>query len=90
MITNEAVIKEVEVTLKAAEQAIENKEWASANTLLKRGLDIVGDRHTTPDSIDDSGMKLVLAEAEEKKGALHTAAHIRRSVLASRLSLLRR
>lgn len=89
MNTNEALAREVETILKAAEQAIERQEWASANALLKRGLDALGDRYITIGTIDDSGMKLVLAVAEEKKGTLQTAAHIRRGVLASRLSLLR-
>ena len=39
--------------------------------------------------IDDTGMKLVLASAEEQKGSLQVAVTIRRRVLAARLSLLR-
>lgn len=89
MDTNQTLAKEVEAILKAAEQAIEKQEWPPANALLKQGLDVLGDRYISNNTIDDSGMKLVLAVADEKKGALQTAAHIRRSVLASRLSLLR-
>ena len=90
MNSNETLAKEVEAILKAAEQAIERQEWSLANALLKQGLDAVGDRYIVSNTIDDSGMKLVLAETEERKGALQTAAQIRRGVLASRLSLLRR
>jgi len=52
-------------------------------------LDAVGERYAVHNTIDDTGMKLLLAEVEEKKGALQTAAQIRHGVLASRLLLLR-
>lgn len=85
--SNQALAKEVETLLNTAEQALERQEWPLANVLLKRGLDTLGDRYTTSNTIDDSGMKLVLADAEERKGNLQTSAQIRQSVLASRLSL---
>lgn len=85
--SNQTLAKEVETLLNTAEQALERQEWPLANVLLKRGLDTLGDRYTASNTIDDSGMKLVLADAEEKKGNLQTSAQIRQSVLASRLSL---
>ena len=87
MSANQALAKEVETLLNTVEQALERQEWPLANVLLKRGLDSLSDRYTASNSIDDSGMKLVLADAEEKKGNLQTSAQIRHSVLASRLSL---
>jgi hypothetical protein len=60
-----------------------------ANTLLKKGLDTLGSLYVSPKIVDDSGMKLVLASAEEEKGSLQVAATIRRRVLVARLSLLR-
>lgn len=59
--TNEALANEAETILNAADQGLESQEWSSVNVLLKHGLDVLGDRYVTTNTIDDSGMKLVLA-----------------------------
>jgi hypothetical protein len=89
MKTDEVLAKETEVTLESAEKAIEKQDWPAANVLLQQGLTDLGNRYLTADIIDETGMKLMVAEVEEKKGSLSTAAGIRRGVLSSRLSLLR-
>lgn len=90
MNSTEILTKEVETIVKKAEQAIERQDWSSANALLKQGLDAVGERYAVHNSIDDTGMKLLLADTEEQKGCLQTAAQIRQRILASRLLLLGR
>ncbi len=87
--TNQLLVQEIEALIIAADKAAEMDEWVLANTLLKKGLDTLGSRYVTPAMIDDTGMKLVLASAEEQKGSLQVAVTIRRLVLAARLSLLR-
>lgn len=87
--TNQLLMQEIEALLVAADKAVEKEEWVLANTLLKKGLDTLGSLYVSPKIVDDSGMKLVLASAEEKKGSFQVAATIRRRVLAARLSLLR-
>lgn len=84
---NQLLIQKIEA-LVAADKAVK-EEWAQANTLLKEGLDTLGDLYVSSDIVDDTGMKLVLASAKENEGSLQVAATIRRRVLATRLSLLR-
>lgn len=76
--------------LGAAEAAIGRADWSSANALLLDGIGTLGDRYQDPRAIDDTEMSLVLAEAEEQAGHLDASASLRRDVLASRLTLLRR
>lgn len=86
---NQLLIQKIEALLVAADKAVKKEEWAQANTLLKEGLDTLGDLYVSSDIVDDTGMKLVLASAKENEGPLQVAATIRRRVLAARLSLLR-
>ncbi len=86
---NQLLIQKIEALLVAADKAVKKEEWALANTLLKEGLDTLGDLYVSSDIVDDTGMKLVLASAKENEGSLQVAATIRRRVLAARLSLLR-
>ncbi len=86
---NQLLIQKIEALLVAADKAVKKEEWAQANTLLKEGLDTLGDLYVSSDIVDDTGMKLVLASAKENEGSLQVAATIRRRVLAARLSLLR-
>ncbi len=46
---------------------------------------MVGDTYVMQDLIDDTGMKLTLAQIEEKKGAVSRAATLKYRVLSSRL-----
>jgi hypothetical protein len=92
--SDQAVVLRVGKLFTEAIAAIDNKDWFRANALLKEGLDAVGDRYVrpiTPDFalLDDTGMALVLAFSEEEQSRLNHAAHLRKSVLSDRLSLLR-
>ena len=89
MTGNDALIAEVAGALLAAEQAMESQNWILANAELKRGLEVMGSRYVSPNVIDDSGMKLVLARVEEQKGDVAKAVAIRRRILGERLELLK-
>ena len=82
-------VQEIEIVLSEAAQAGDRNDWVSANTLLKKGLDVLGSRYVSPGTIDETGMKLVLAGAAEKKGEFQSATIIRRRILLARLSLFR-
>jgi len=90
MTGSDVVITEVEDVLLAADKAMESQNWLLANAELKRGLEVLGSRYGSPNVIDDSGMKLVLAGVEEQKGDVAKAVAIRRRILGERLELLRK
>lgn len=75
-------------SLAAASSAIENRNFAEANTLLRDALRKMGESYHSVSTVDDTGMSLVLADSEEQKGREEIAAHLRRNVLATRLALL--
>lgn len=89
MSNSQELTQRIESLLQAADQAIQRTELKAANDLLKQALEELGDRYARPDTIDESGMRLVLAAAEEKKGELSKAANLRRGVLTRRLAALR-
>lgn len=77
-----------QASLAAADATMKNKDWEAANRRLLEGLKTLGDRYVLPASIDETGMKLVAAEAEEKNGRLENAAQMRRRILQTRLDML--
>lgn len=87
---DENLAMEVALILESADQAIATEDWAAANVLLKRGLKQLGSRYVSADTIDETGMKLVLADAAEKRGEPQNAARMRRNLLSTRLALLRK
>jgi len=79
----------IKVQLEKADAEITAQNWEAANKLLKQALVELGDRYTRSDTIDDSGMKLIAAELQEREGKPDNAAHVRRRILAERLEMLR-
>jgi len=71
-----------------AEIAVQN--WEEANQQLKQALAELGDRYVCDDTIDDSDMKLLAADLQEKEGKSNNAATVRRRILAERLEMLKR
>ncbi|WP_431045596.1 hypothetical protein [Roseateles sp. L2-2] len=69
--------------------ALDRKDVQAASRILDRGLEILGDAYFHDDLIDDTGMSLVLAQSEEKRGRLDVAANIKSRVLGSRLAAFR-
>ena len=79
----------ISAQLEKIDAEIAAQNWEAANKLLKQALAELGDRYTRSDTIDDSGMKLIAAELQEREGRLDNAAHVRRRILAERLEMLR-
>ena len=65
------------------------KHHGEAGKLLDQALHLLGDDYAGPEVDDDTGMKLVAAMAETKKGHIDIAANLKRRVLESRLELFR-
>jgi hypothetical protein len=83
-------------TIEAAEAEVTNAngfaaqhDWVSANVCLRRGLATLGDDYVPDGVIDETGTRLVLADAKEREGDLATAVTLRQRVLANRLALAR-
>lgn len=79
----------VDALMRQADAASAKQDWVAANDAWLKGLNTLGDRYASPDAVDDTGMRLVAAEAEERRGNLNTAATIRQRVLQTRLDLWR-
>ncbi len=68
-------------------QALSNDEHGAAIKDFRAGIAALGSSYRSPSVIDDTGMKLVLAEGEEANGRLKVAANVLSRVLESRLAL---
>jgi hypothetical protein len=75
--------------LNQANAALAVKRYSDGDKLLDQALHVLGDDYTEPQVDDDTGMKLVAAMAEAKKGHPDIAANLKRRVLESRLELFR-
>lgn len=62
------------------------EEMASAINEFRQGMERLGNLYQSEDTIDDTGMKLVLAESAAKKGDLTTARNMLERILESRIS----
>ncbi len=82
--------QETSRSLEEATLAIEKMQWVSANDLLKAALSKLNYHYVVLDTIDDSGMKLVLADDQERTHKVESAAQIRHRVLESRLASLQK
>ena len=76
--------------LDAAGRAMQRRDFATANTVLDDALRGLGSGYARPDVIDDTGMHLVVAGVQARKGRLKAAAELKRQVLVERLDLCRR
>jgi hypothetical protein len=81
--------QEITRSLEEASVTMKEEQWTDANTLLKAALAKLGENYLVPNIIDETGMKLVLADTQEHQNAVEMAAHIRHKMLTSRLALLR-
>lgn len=57
-----------------------------ASALYDDAIAAIGDRYRKPGALDDTSMKLILANAEAGKGKWDRAAHLKRGIVASRLA----
>lgn len=66
----------------------EGRQFAAAADSFKNGIQILGNSYIDPETtIDDTGMKLVLAQSRENEGKLDVASTIFHRVLETRLKL---
>lgn len=73
--------------LRAADVLLVRKEMRAANARLDAGLRTLGNAYHRPGMIDDSGLSLVVALTDERRGRLERAARIKRHLLSERLKL---
>lgn len=71
----------------AGETALAAGEVDEALALFDRALAELGDGYRRAGVVDDTGMKLTLAEAEARRGNARTAANLKKAVLEARLAL---
>jgi hypothetical protein len=70
-----------------AKVALDAGRFEAANTLYDQAITAIGDRYRRSGTLDDTGMKLVLAKSEAGKKAWSRAAHLKMGVVESRLAL---
>ena len=73
--------------LQVADRAAARRNFSAANRALDEGLRALGNAYAPPRMMDDSGMHLVVAWDQERKGRLKNAAAIKRRILVDRMSL---
>ena len=73
-----------------ADERIAIRDFEKANSYLKEGLFLLGDSYAVSDILDDTGIKLVLADLDEKKGEIENAVYIRRRMLSARLEIFKK
>jgi hypothetical protein len=85
MTDKQALIDETNKIIASSRHDLEQRQWLLANLYLKNGLAALGDRYISHNTIDDSGMKLIVADDLERKGELERAARLRLKILQERL-----
>ena len=86
---NHQLASQVEVLLDQAKIDISNEKWKDANDSLQKGIELLGDQYLSKDIIDDTGMKLIIANAAARKGDWEAAAAVKEKILSSRLQAFR-
>lgn len=82
-------IKLIESHLAQIDLHIDNKEFNEAIAILNDDINAIADSYISENILDSTGMKLVLANAEEAKGNLETATHLKRNILNTRIDIFR-
>ena len=80
-------IEAAETEITNANRFIAEHDWVAANVCLRRGLAAIGGDYVPEGVIDETGTRLVLADAKEREGDLSTAVTLRRRVLENRIAL---
>ena len=84
-----ALLNVINAQLEKVDVEIAAQNWEAADTLIKYALAELGDRYVCPDAIDETGMKLIAANLQEREGRLDNAVRVRRNMLAARLEMFR-
>jgi hypothetical protein len=77
-------------TLAEANRAQSANELEQAEQFLDKAIAALGSDYISPKTIDDTGMKLTLANAEARAGKLAVAVTLKKRVLESRLEMYRK
>lgn len=80
----------VEALLAEANRAVEMQHFDEALPPLNRGLEIMGQAYLSPGLLDDSSLKLALAEKFQRQQQKDRAVYIKSRTLAERLALFQR
>lgn len=80
----------IEAEVEGAEHALAQREYARADDLAALALRNIGSRYYDPDSLDDTGQRLSLADWSRRQGDEATSAKIRVRMARSRLQALGR
>ncbi|MNT17168.1 hypothetical protein D3C72_1523060 [compost metagenome] len=82
---NHQLASQVEVLLDQAKIDISNEKWKDANESLQKGIELLGEQYLSQDIVDDTGMKLIVANMAASKGDWEAAATVKEKILFSRL-----
>lgn len=82
-------IQQLANLLEQGKAKLTNKEYTQAIILFDKGIEQLANNYLSEDVIDDTGVKLTLANVEQKKGNLAHAANLKHKVLESRFTLLK-
>lgn len=82
-------IQQLANLLEQGKAKLTNKEYTQAIILFDKGIEQLANNYLSEDVIDDTGVKLTLANVEQKKGNLAHAANLKHQVLESRFTLLK-
>lgn len=77
-------------TLAEANRAQSANELEQASAFLDKAIANLGTDYASPKFIDDTGMKLTLANAEARSGKLAAAVTIKKRVVEARLEMFRK
>ena len=89
IIDDETLLKTINAQIEKSDVEIAAQNRKAADSLLKHALAELGDRYVCPGVIDETGMKLVAADLQEREGKLDNAVRVRRKMLAARLEIFR-
>ncbi|HZU10989.1 MAG TPA: hypothetical protein VFA02_13880 [Pseudacidobacterium sp.] len=73
--------------LDAGQRSASLQHWKVSAGQFKEGIAALGDSYVDTNALDDSGMRLVLAQSDEKKGEVMRASRVYETVLLTRLHL---
>ena len=77
-------------TLAEANRAQSANELEQASAFLDKAIATLGSDYVSPKVIDDTGMKLTLANAEARSGKLAVAVTLKKRLLEARLEMYRK
>lgn len=84
----EAGVPKASAAIKAANIALAKGDFERADGLARTVIHDIGERYIDPTALDDTGLKLSLADVHRSEGNIQASAKIRLSMAQSRLASL--